>query len=100
MVREIQITTAVLGTRDMVEIVIADTGQGITAEDKEKLFLPYFSTKQRGTGLGTGDREPDRGRSSRLDSRGRKQAGGHEVHSGVAGRHRDGRGIRCSCITS
>ena len=52
MVREIQITTSVLGSRDTIELVVADTGQGITAENKEKLFLPYFSTKQRGTGLG------------------------------------------------
>jgi len=52
MVREIQITTSVLGNRDVVELVVSDTGQGITAENKEKLFLPYFSTKQRGTGLG------------------------------------------------
>jgi hypothetical protein len=52
LVREIQITTSVLGSRDMVELVVADTGHGITAENKEKLFLPYFSTKQRGTGLG------------------------------------------------
>ena len=37
---------------DTVEIVFADTGCGITAEQKEKLFLPYFSTKGRGTGLG------------------------------------------------
>jgi nitrogen fixation/metabolism regulation signal transduction histidine kinase len=37
---------------ETVELVIADTGCGISAEDKEKLFLPYFSTKQRGTGLG------------------------------------------------
>jgi len=37
---------------DTVELIIGDTGCGITAEDKEKLFLPYFSTKQRGTGLG------------------------------------------------
>jgi two-component system, NtrC family, nitrogen regulation sensor histidine kinase NtrY len=40
------------GAGDMVEIVFADTGCGITAEQKEKLFLPYFSTKGRGTGLG------------------------------------------------
>jgi nitrogen fixation/metabolism regulation signal transduction histidine kinase len=40
------------GLGDMVEIVFADTGCGITAEQKEKLFLPYFSTKGRGTGLG------------------------------------------------
>jgi len=52
MVREIQITTSVLSGRDMVEIVIADSGHGITSDVKEKLFLPYFSTKQRGTGLG------------------------------------------------
>ncbi len=32
--------------------MIADTGCGVSAEDKEKLFLPYFSTKDRGTGLG------------------------------------------------
>jgi len=37
---------------DIVELVVADTGCGVSAEDKEKLFLPYFSTKGRGTGLG------------------------------------------------
>ncbi|HEX5228487.1 MAG TPA: ATP-binding protein [Bryobacteraceae bacterium] len=45
-----------IGTRsneaDFVELVIADTGCGVSREDKEKLFLPYFSTKGRGTGLG------------------------------------------------
>jgi signal transduction histidine kinase len=33
-------------------LLVADTGCGISPEDKEKLFLPYFSTKGRGTGLG------------------------------------------------
>ena len=37
---------------DCVEVVFADTGCGITPDQKEKLFLPYFSTKARGTGLG------------------------------------------------
>jgi PAS domain S-box-containing protein len=37
---------------DTVELLVADSGCGISAEDKEKLFLPYFSTKGRGTGLG------------------------------------------------
>jgi two-component system, NtrC family, nitrogen regulation sensor histidine kinase NtrY len=37
---------------ETVELLVADTGCGISAEDKEKLFLPYFSTKNRGTGLG------------------------------------------------
>jgi len=51
-VREIEITTALVASRDAVEIVVADTGHGVTRELKEKLFLPYFSTKKRGTGLG------------------------------------------------
>jgi two-component system, NtrC family, nitrogen regulation sensor histidine kinase NtrY len=51
-VREIRIATTLLETRDAVEIEISDTGKGVSAEDKEKLFLPYFSTKARGTGLG------------------------------------------------
>ena len=41
-----------VGMGEMVEIVFGDTGCGITPEQKEKLFLPYFSTKGRGTGLG------------------------------------------------
>jgi two-component system, NtrC family, nitrogen regulation sensor histidine kinase NtrY len=33
-------------------IIVADNGPGISPEDKEKLFLPYFSTKVAGMGLG------------------------------------------------
>jgi two-component system, NtrC family, nitrogen regulation sensor histidine kinase NtrY len=36
----------------MLSIRVSDTGAGIPPEDKEKLFLPYYSTKGRGTGLG------------------------------------------------
>ncbi len=39
-------------TADTIELLVADTGRGVSADDKEKLFLPYFSTKGRGTGLG------------------------------------------------
>jgi signal transduction histidine kinase len=35
-----------------VETEISDTGCGVSPEDREKLFLPYYSTKDRGTGLG------------------------------------------------
>jgi hypothetical protein len=52
MVREIRVSTHLVTSRDAVEIVVADTGNGVTQELKEKLFLPYFSTKKRGTGLG------------------------------------------------
>ena len=51
LVRRIFIETRA-GLADTVELIVADTGCGVTAEDKEKLFLPYFSTKGRGTGLG------------------------------------------------
>ncbi len=37
---------------NMAFIDIADNGPGIRDEDKERLFLPYFSTKKEGTGLG------------------------------------------------
>jgi len=52
LVREVHISTALIPNGDMVEIIIADTGHGVSQEAKEKLFLPYFSTKKRGTGLG------------------------------------------------
>ncbi|MGB7552884.1 MAG: ATP-binding protein, partial [Candidatus Korobacteraceae bacterium] len=52
LLKEIHISTALIGKQDAMEIVVADTGHGVTSEVKEKLFLPYFSTKRRGTGLG------------------------------------------------
>jgi signal transduction histidine kinase len=36
----------------VIEAEIADTGQGIGREDLEKVFEPFFSTKEKGTGLG------------------------------------------------
>jgi two-component system, NtrC family, nitrogen regulation sensor histidine kinase NtrY len=35
-----------------VEVAISDTGHGLTDEIRERLFLPFYSTKHRGTGLG------------------------------------------------
>ncbi|TWJ18307.1 sensor histidine kinase [Geobacter argillaceus] len=36
----------------MATCTVADSGQGISPEDKPRLFEPYFSTKRGGTGLG------------------------------------------------
>jgi two-component system, NtrC family, nitrogen regulation sensor histidine kinase NtrY len=36
----------------IVEIRVADTGKGLTPEECERLFTPYYTTKQHGTGLG------------------------------------------------
>jgi len=35
-----------------LEISVADTGQGMSPEVMDKLFQPYFTTKEKGTGLG------------------------------------------------
>ena len=37
---------------EKIEIRVADTGQGLTPEECERLFTPYYTTKQHGTGLG------------------------------------------------
>ena len=52
MLKEITVSTALVASRDAVELVVSDTGQGVSRDEKERLFLPYFSTKRRGTGLG------------------------------------------------
>jgi nitrogen fixation/metabolism regulation signal transduction histidine kinase len=51
MVKRLLVVTRV-PSPDVAELLVADTGRGISAGDKERLFLPYFSTKGRGTGLG------------------------------------------------
>jgi signal transduction histidine kinase len=38
--------------RDFMEISIADTGKGIPPERLPKIFAPYYTTKERGVGLG------------------------------------------------
>ena len=39
-------------SNNIVRVVVADNGPGIPPAEREKLFLPYYSTKQRGSGLG------------------------------------------------
>jgi two-component system nitrogen regulation sensor histidine kinase NtrY len=50
--KEIWVRSTLDPERDIVEITVADSGPGISPEAKERLFLPYFSTKRSGTGLG------------------------------------------------
>ncbi|TDI14453.1 MAG: HAMP domain-containing protein [Acidobacteria bacterium] len=49
---EITLSTEYLAHQGVVRIEVVDSGPGIPPGDRDKLFLPYFSTKRRGTGLG------------------------------------------------
>jgi two-component system, NtrC family, sensor histidine kinase AtoS len=44
--------TRLLSSRDKVEIKIIDNGKGISKEQQERIFEPFYTTKENGTGLG------------------------------------------------
>ena len=46
------LTVATKRVDDRVALEVADTGEGLTPEECERLFTPYYTTKQHGTGLG------------------------------------------------
>lgn len=50
--RELRIETRLDRPAGVVEIAVSDTGHGIAPADKDRLFLPHFSTRPHGTGLG------------------------------------------------
>jgi len=49
---EIKLTTGYERTRSVVTLEVADSGCGLAPEIRTKIFEPYFSTKENGTGLG------------------------------------------------
>jgi two-component system nitrogen regulation sensor histidine kinase NtrY len=48
----IEICTQHDPANNLVRVIVADDGPGIPADERDKLFLPYYSTKKRGSGLG------------------------------------------------
>jgi two-component system nitrogen regulation sensor histidine kinase NtrY len=48
----VEVSTDVDAAGGVVRVGVADDGPGIAAEDRDKLFVPNFSTKRRGSGLG------------------------------------------------
>jgi PAS domain S-box-containing protein len=52
LLRVLGIRSALSEDGGAVEVTVSDTGHGLTDEIRERLFLPFYSTKHRGTGLG------------------------------------------------
>lgn len=50
--REGQITISILRIHTKIKISVTDNGIGISSEQRAKLFVPYFTTKSNGSGLG------------------------------------------------
>jgi two-component system, NtrC family, nitrogen regulation sensor histidine kinase NtrY len=48
----IVVETQLDAANTVVRVVVADDGPGIPPAERDKLFLPYYSTKRRGSGLG------------------------------------------------
>jgi two-component system, NtrC family, nitrogen regulation sensor histidine kinase NtrY len=49
---QIVVETQLDPANSLVRVIVADDGPGIPPGEREKLFLPYYSTKRRGSGLG------------------------------------------------
>lgn len=49
-----KVVVAVFSSEDSIKIEVADNGVGISAENKDKIFEPKFTTKSSGMGLGLG----------------------------------------------
>jgi len=52
LLRVLSVASSLVEDGTAVEVAVADTGHGLTEEIRDRLFLPFYSTKHRGTGLG------------------------------------------------
>ena len=93
-----RLTVRTKAVGDQARIEIGDTGTGLSKEECERLFTPYYTTKQHGTGLGLAivqsvvsdhhgsisvESEPGKGTTFRIDLPARKSSGGDIFHSAV-----------------
>jgi nitrogen fixation/metabolism regulation signal transduction histidine kinase len=46
------LTVSAVPAKEMARISVSDSGAGLTPEESERLFTPYYTTKTHGTGLG------------------------------------------------
>jgi two-component system nitrogen regulation sensor histidine kinase NtrY len=47
-----EVNVRVLNVNGQTSVVVSDNGTGITEEAKQKIFMPFYSTKNRGSGIG------------------------------------------------
>ena len=47
-----QLTITTAGYDGWIRVSVSDTGSGLTPEECDRIFTPYYTTKQHGTGLG------------------------------------------------
>lgn len=50
--KQLSIECCLVPEREVVRLIVSDSGRGVSPEDRERLFSPYFSTRKDGTGLG------------------------------------------------
>ena len=81
------VTTRYLPERNVAQIEIRDTGPGIAADQMDKLFSPFVSTKKsRGTGLGSAREPEDPDGTRRQDHRREPSRSRGVFHAGAARR--------------
>jgi nitrogen fixation/metabolism regulation signal transduction histidine kinase len=72
-------------------ITVTDYGQGIPAELRERIWEPFFTTKQRGTGLGLAivrKRMEEAGGTARLAAQRENEGARFELHCLLSKTHR------------
>ena len=80
----IRVETQHDATNGIARVIVSDNGPGIADADREKLFLPYFSTKGTGERVGAGDCAPDCRRARGQHRGDRQHPIGDPVHSRAA----------------
>ena len=83
--KEITISTALVASREAVELVVSDTGQGVSRDVKERLIPALLFDQTTRHRTRSGYSKQNCGRPSGLDPRGREQAGGEPLCGRVAG---------------
>jgi len=47
-----EVSLSALEEQHHIRIIVADNGSGMTEQEREKMFEPFFTTRKSGTGLG------------------------------------------------